>query len=60
MVIIKKVGDKTFEDGVKTRVRYPSMLVGSIQLTFNARETAEAYIKTLIRNQRIRAKMTNA
>lgn len=59
-IVISKIGRKTFRKGVKTRVRYPSMMGGYINYTFISKKCAEAHIKKLNKWARSRAKMYKA
>jgi hypothetical protein len=46
-VVIENVGNKHYEHGIKTRVRYPSEVGGYITHTFVSKSAAEAYVETL-------------
>jgi hypothetical protein len=46
-VVISKIGNKTYEHGIKTRVRYPSEMGGYITHTFVSKSCAEAYVENL-------------
>ena len=46
-VVIANVGNKTYEKGIKTRVRYPSQMGGYITHTFVSKSCAEAYVENL-------------
>jgi len=56
-IVIANVGNKTYEKGIKTRVRYPSQMGGYITHTFISKSAAEAYVERLDSWAKSRARM---